>query len=88
MTNHIVTTLGGLTAGDQGHQVTVRGLHATIVGILMAFEVEQAWIDVTEMSTPPDERPLLIRGVQRVRISVGEWSAEDLPLNTPVEIDR
>lgn len=84
----ILTTLGEITPFDQGQQVIIKSARAVIIGTLDSFEVIQEWVDVTEMRTPFDEQPKRIPGMKYVRVAVGEWEADSLPLSTPVEVDR
>lgn len=86
--DRVVTTLGDLTPNDRFHEVTVSTELAAISGSLTSFELVQDWIDVTSMSTPPEEQPKKIRGASYIRISIGEWVAEQLPPHTRVVIWR
>lgn len=81
-------TLGELTLEDQGREVVITSEHAVIAGVLTTYLIDQEMVDVTSMSTPPDECPKLIPGMKRVQITLGEWTAEQLPLNTRVDVYR
>lgn len=80
-------TLGDLTPKDQGRQVTITSAHATITGILTAFDVRSDWITESTMHQNPDDWKQT-PGRRTVDISVGTWSTSGLPLDTPVEVDR
>lgn len=86
--NLVSITLGELTLEDQGREVVITTEHAAIAGVLTTYLIDQEMIDVTEFGTPPDESPKVILGAKRVQITVGEWTAEQLPISTRVEVYR
>lgn len=78
-------TLASLTAGDIGRRVRVRSRHATVDGILETLLVETDWITEQSLSQHPDDAER-VPGRRTAHITVGEWDAVELPLDTPVEV--
>lgn len=80
-------TLGDLTPKDQGRKVTITSNHATITGILTAFDVRSDWITESRLGQNPEDWEQT-PGRRTMDISVGSWSTSGLPLDTPVEVER
>lgn len=80
---HTRKPLYELSINDQGKTVSITGGEASITGVLVSFEVESEWLDITEMG---EEGPNQIRGYRSVTINVGHWTACNLSPETVIEV--
>lgn len=79
--------LGDLSPRDIGHTVTISHRGTTITGQLNDIRVDTEWITEACINQHADDVEQ-VAGRRTVRVTVGAWSSDRLPLGAAVEVER